>query len=84
MVDGAVAGTAHGGPGGERAGAPGGDGVAAGAGLGWTSLCRGGASIRGRVRRTAPCARPVGPALDSRDPVLVKNRPELLTRGAQV
>lgn len=34
MVDGAVAGTAHGGPGGERAGAPGGDGVAAGAGVG--------------------------------------------------
>ena len=55
-----------------------------GLGLGWTSLCRGGASIRGRVRRPAPCARPVGPALDSREPVLVKNRPERLTRGTQV
>ena len=59
-------------------------GVASRLGLGWTSLHRGGTGIRRWMRRTAPCSRPVGPALDSREPVLVKIRPERLTRGAQV
>jgi hypothetical protein len=46
-------------------------GMASRLGLGWTTFRCGAGILRGRMRRSATRSRSVGPALDSREPVLV-------------